>query len=372
MWYGRQQNAATAQRQPPAPVSVEASAVRRSDVPLYGLGIGTIDPFNNVTVRSRVDGEIDRIAFTEGQMVEEGDVLAQVDPRPFKAALDQAVAKKAQSEANLANARTDLARSQQLAERAYASRQQLDTQQANVNQLGAQIQQDQAAIDSASTQLDYATIRAPISGRTGLRLVDRGNIVRSSDANGIVTIAQIQPIAGLFTLPERQLPQIQAAQARGAVTVWALAQDGRTELAKGELALIDNSVDRATGTIRLKAVFPNHDGRLWPGQFANFRALLETRANVLTIASDAVQRGQGGLTVYAVKDDDTVVVKPVKVGPIVDGTAIIEDGVAEGERVVTAGQYRLKEGAKVQVEGPAGEAPRTAANESVPPATRRN
>jgi membrane fusion protein, multidrug efflux system len=387
-WYETRQSVEAARNKPAPAIPVEGATAARRDVPLYGPGIGTIDAYNTVTVRSRVDGAIEQIAFREGQTVAEGDVLARIDPRPFQAALDQAVAKKAQSEANLANSRTDLARSQQLAERAYASRQQLDTQQAGVNQLIAQVQQDQAAIDNARTQLDYTTIRAPLAGRTGLRLVDQGNIVRASDATGIVTIAQIHPIAGLFTLPERTLPQVQAALARGKVPVDALGQDGRTMIAHGELALIDNSVDRATGTIKLKAVFPNQDDRLWPGQFVNFRVLLETLTGALTVPSDAVQRGQAGLSVYAVKDDGTVATRSVKVGPIVDGVAVIEDGVSEGETVVVSGQYRLKEGAKVEVKKPdaaktaggsaAGEradrdaVPKATAANDAPTTTRRN
>ena len=377
-WYAAREAATAASRQkPPPPIPVETATVDRRSVPIYGPGIGTIDAYNTVTVRSRVDGAIDRIAFREGQAVKEGDVLALVDPRPFQAALDQATAKKAQSEANLANARADVARSQQLAERAYASRQTLETQQANVAQLTAQVQQDQAAIDNARTQDDYATIRAPLEGRTGLRLVDQGNIVRSSDAAGIVTIAQIHPIAGLFTLPERTLPEVQAALARGRVPVQALAQDGRTELAGGALALIDNSVDRATGTIKLKAVFANEGNRLWPGQFVNFRVLLDTLANALTVPSDAVQRGQAGLAVYALKEDGAVALKSVKVGPIVAGLAVIEDGLSEGETVVVSGQYRLKEGSKVEAKNSEGrnpegrEPPRTAANDA-PATTRRN
>lgn len=368
-WYeGREAAEAARQTLPPA-VPVEAATAQRRDVPLYGPGIGTIDAFNTVTVRSRVDGAVDRIAFREGQAVKEGDLIAQIDPRPFQATLDQAVAKKAQDEANLANARVDLSRYQQLADRAYTSRQQLDTQQAAVNQLVAQVQGDQASIDNARTQLDYTAVRAPLAGRTGLRLVDQGNIVHATDQTGIVTIAQLHPIAGLFTLPERTLPQVQAALARGTVPVQALGQDGRTEIANGTLALIDNSVDRTTGTIKLKAVFPNEEDRLWPGQFVNFRVLLDTVANALTVPSDAVQRGQAGLTVYAVKDDGTATLRPVKVGPIVGGLAVIEDGLTEGEAVVVSGQYRLREGTKVEARR--AEAPRTAANDA-PAATRRN
>lgn len=338
----------SASRQEPPVAPVQVAAAVRSRVPIYATGLGSVQAFNTVTVRSRVDGEVQKIAFEEGQMVKEGDLLVQIDPRPFQAALDQAVAKKAQDEAQLANAKLDLARYNELAARSFASKQQLDTQQAMVNQLTAQIQGDQAQIDNARTQLGYTTIRSPIAGRTGFRLVDQGNIVRSTDAGGIVTIAQVQPISIIYTLPERNLAAVRKAMVAGPVAVWAMRQDGKTVLAQGTLTLINNEVDQSTGTIKLKATFDNQEQALWPGQFVSVRTLLET-VTALTVPADAVQRTQQGLAVYVVKADDTVDFRNVKVGPITQGIAVIEDGVSEGERVVTAGQYRLQPGAKIHI-----------------------
>lgn len=339
----------------PAAVPVQAAAASRRAVPIHASGLGAIQAFNTVTVRSRVDGEIQEIAFQEGQMVDEGDLLARIDPRPFQAALDQALARKAENEAKLANAKLELARKRQLASRDFASQQQLEAQQSVVAQLGAILQADQAAIDNARTQLGYATIKAPISGKTGMRLVDQGNIVRAGDPTGLVVIAQLQPIAAVFTVPERYLSDVRAAAAAGPVKVWALGQDARTELAEGTLALVNNEVDQATGTIRLKATFANDRGALWPGQFVNMRLLLRTLPDALTVPSDAVLRGQQGLYVYRIQDDGTVEVRTLKVGPITGGVAVVEDGLAEGDRVVTAGQYRLRPGTRVQVAEAQGE-----------------
>jgi multidrug efflux system membrane fusion protein len=332
---------------PPA-VPVQVASVARANVPLYAVGLGSVQAYNTVTIRSRVDGEVQKIAFQEGQSVKEGDLLVQIDPRPFQAALDQAVAKKAQDEAQLANAKLDLERYKELATRSFASKQQLDTQQAMVNQLNAQIQGDQAQIDNAHTQLGYTTIRSPIDGRTGLRSVDQGNIVRATDAGGIVTIAQIQPISALFTLPEQDLPALRKANAAGPATVWALGPDGKTVLEQGSLALINNEVDQATGTIKLKATFDNRDNALWPGQSVNVRVLLET-VDALTVPADAVQRTQDGLSVYVVRPDDTVELRRIAIGPITQGVAVVDQGLGEGERVVTAGQYRLQPDTRVQV-----------------------
>jgi RND family efflux transporter, MFP subunit len=331
---------------PAAPVQIAAAT--RAKVPIYAVGLGSVQAYNSVTIRSRVDGEIQKIAFEEGQMVKEGDLLVQIDPRPFQAMLDQAIAKEKQDEAQLANAKLDLGRYSELATRSFTSRQQLDTQQATVNQLSAALQGDQAQIDSAKIQLDYTTIRSPIAGRTGLRLVDQGNIVRTTDPGGIVTIAQIEPISVIYTLPEQTLPAVQKAQGAGPVSVWALGQDGKTVLEQGALTLINNEIDPATGTVKLKATFDNKNQALWPGQFVTVRTLLET-LDALTVPADAVQRTQQGLAIYVVKADDTVEFRSVKIGPITQGIAVVEDGVSEGERVVTAGQYRLQPGAKVSI-----------------------
>lgn len=357
-WFGPEmaQSRSPSQRAgAPAPVPVQAASASRRAVPIHASGLGAIQAFNTVTVRSRVDGEVQKIAFQEGQMVKQGDLLAQIDPRPFQAALDQALARRAENEAKLANARLELARKNQLASRDFASQQQLEAQQSIVAQLGAVLQADQAAIDNARTQLGYATIRAPISGKTGMRLVDQGNIVRAGDPTGLVVIAQLQPIAAVFTVPERYLTDVRDAAASGPVKVWALGQDGKTELAEGALALVNNEVDQATGTIRLKATFANDRGILWPGQFVNMRLLLRTLPDALTVPSDAVMRGQQGLYVYRIKDDGTVEVRILKVGPITGGFAVVEDGLAEGDRVVTAGQYRLQPGTRVHVNEAQGE-----------------
>jgi multidrug efflux system membrane fusion protein len=348
---GQGKDQANAPRPAPA-VPVQAAAASRMDVPIYASGLGAIQAFNTVTVRSRVDGELQKVAFTEGQMVKQGDLLVQIDPRPFQAVLDGALAKKTQDEAQLANTKRDLARYTELASRDYASRQQVETQQSAVAQQSALLQADQATIDNARTQLSYTTIKAPISGKTGLRLVDQGNIVRASDPTGLVTIAQLQPIAALFTVAERYLNDVRKAAAAGPVKIWALAQDAKTELAEGSLTLVNNEVDQATGTIRLKATFANDQSTLWPGQFVNMRLLLETLPGALTVPSDAVMRGQQGLYVYRVKDDDTVEVRILKVGPMTGGIVVVEDGLAAGDRVVTAGQYRLQAGTRVQVSGP--------------------
>src|SRR5947209_5347880 len=332
---------------PPAPVAVPvtAEAVKSQDVPTQLTAIGSIQAANTVVVRSRVDGELQKVAFTEGQIVKEGDLLAQIDPRPFQAALDQAVAKKAQDEAQRANAQRDLVRYNQLG--AYATGQQRDTQVALVDQLGAQIQGDQAAIDNARTQLSYTRITAPLSGRTGFRLVDQGNIVHASDANGLVTIAQLEPIAGIFTLPERYLPDVQTAMQAGPVKVWALQQDAKTEIAQGTLALIDNSVDPATGTIRVKAMFPNEEDKLWPGQFVNIRIQTGIIKDATIAPATAVLHGQDGLYAYVVKPDNKVEPRQLKTGYSTEQFVVVKDGLKPGETVVTQGQYRLTAGTLV-------------------------
>ena len=349
-WHeARTAQSAAARPAAPAPVPVQAALVEASDIPIYLMGLGSVQALNTVTVRSRVDGQIEKIAFQEGQMVKEGDLLLQIDPRPFQAALDQAVAKKAQDEAQLVSANADLERTRQLIARDFASKQQFDIQQANVNSLKAQIQADQAAIDNATTQLSYTTIQAPLSGRTGLRQVDQGNIVHAADTGGVVQIAQIEPIAVIFTAPEAELSSILKAEGQGPLKVRTLSANGKEPLAEGELILVNNQVDSATGTVRLKAQFANEDHSLWPGMSVDTRLLVRTLNGVAAVPSTAVQRGPQGLYAYVVKPDNTVEMRPVEVGVITADKAVIESGLSLGERVVTAGHYRLQPGASVQV-----------------------
>jgi membrane fusion protein, multidrug efflux system len=342
--------AAPAAVAPPPKVPVEVANAERRDVPVYLQGIGTVQAFNTVTVHSRVDGELMKVAFTEGQDVKVGDLLAQIDPRPFKAQLEQAEAKKAQDEAQLADAKINLARFATLALKEFATQQSVDTQRAMVAQLTATVQADQAAIDFARTQLQYTTINSPIDGRTGIRQVDQGNIIHATDTTGLVVLTQLKPISMIFSLPEDALPDVSRAMQAGTVEVIALSRDEKEQLGAGTLALIDNEIDQTTGTMRLKATFPNRDHRLWPGQFVNARLLVTTRRNVVTVPSIAVQRGAQGPFVYVVKRDNTVELRWLTMGEIRDKVAVIERGVADGERVVTVGQYRLQPGTPVAVE----------------------
>ena len=301
--------------------------------------------------------------------MKQGDLLARIDPRAYQAALDQAVAKKAQDEALLANARLDLQRYTALARNEGVSRQQQDTQRAQVAQYEAQVAGDQAAIDSARTQLSFTTIRSPIEGRVGLRLVDQGNLVRAGDATGIVTVAQLRPIAVVFTLPQQDLPRVLEALNRGSVPVEALAQSGTAPIARGELLTIDNLVDQQTGTIKLKARFPNEDGRLWPGAFANVRLQVDTVPDATTVPLVAVQRGPDGAYAFVVTPDRTVGQRPLRLGPLTATEAVVLAGVRPGEQVVTSGALRLTAGAQVAVSEPA--APAAPDGEGAPAPERR-
>jgi membrane fusion protein, multidrug efflux system len=344
--YGRARPPQIAQKGPaPKPVPVKVAAVEKADFPVYLTGLGTVQGFNTVLVRSRVDGQINRIAFTEGQLVKEGDTLVEIDPRPFQAALDQAKAKKAQDNANLANANLDLQRYTRLGE--FATRQQTDTQRATVAQLTAQISADDAAISNAQTQLDYATVKAPISGIVGIRQVDVGNIVNASTQTGIVSIAQIEPIAVIFTAPEEQLPDIKAALAASPPKVIALSTDGKKVLSTGTLALINNQVDTSSGTIRLKAVFDNKDHALWPGQSVSTRLLASTLKDATVIPDDAVQHGNDGLYAFTVNAENKAELRRIKVTKSIDGRSVVDEGLSPGEQVITAGQYRVQPGTLV-------------------------
>lgn len=347
-WWMNQPAASAATPAKPSAVSVDTAAVNRQDIPIYLTGLGTVQALNTVTITPRVDGQIQKIAFTEGQDVKTGDLLAQIDPRPFQAALDQAIAKKGQDTAQLKNAQLDLQRFTALSQKNYASKQQLDTEQAQVEQLQAAIQGDQAMIDNARTQLDYTSIRAPLDGRTGFRLVDQGNNVHATDTTGIVVITQLHPIDVVFTLPEENLPAVMKAMAGGTVSATAIASDRKTVLDQGKVALVDNQIDQATGTARFKAEFPNQHNTLWPGEFVSVRVLQSTQRNAVTIPSVAIQRGPDGLFTYVVKPDNTVDVKPLKVGVDNGQVAIVDSGLDVGEQVVTAGQYRLQQGTLVK------------------------
>jgi multidrug efflux system membrane fusion protein len=342
-------NAANAQSAPPpAPIPVTAAPVRKSDFPVYLYGLGVVEPYDTVTVSSRVDGEITKVDFRQGQMVKEGDILAQIDPRPYQAALDQALAKKAQDEATEKNAQLNLQRYTTLAKEDFSSRQQLDTQQATVDQLAAQIKGDQAAVDNAQTQLGYTTIRAPLAGKTSFRLIDPGNIVHASASTGIVTIVKLQPISVVFTAPEEDVPAINNALAAGTVPVDALSSDGLSMLSHGHLALVNNSVDQASGDIRMKATFANTDNVLWPGLSVSTRLLLDTLHDVVVVPVDTVQRGPNGLYAYVVGKDDKVEMRDIKVAQEGELMSVVTQGLSPGESVVTAGQSRLREGAVVQ------------------------
>ena len=348
-WYWVAQAPATPAAPPATPaIPVETALAARADVPVYVEGLGTVQAFNTVTVTTRVDGQIQTVNFVEGQDVKAGDVLAQIDPRLYQASLDQAIATKAKDEAQLANAKLDQHRYITLAPQNFTSKQTLDTQRALVAQLEAQVRIDQAAIDTARTNLDYTTIRSPIDGRTGIRLVDTGNNLITSANTGIVVVTQLQPISVIITLPEEDLDEIVTAMKAGPVPVVALSRDGKTELDQGEVAALDNEITQATGTMRLKATFPNRSTTLWPGLFVNARLLLDTHRNVLAVPSAAVQRGADGLYAYVVKPDATVEMRSLKVGQNDGRLAVIERDLEPGERVVTVGQYRLQPGVRTQ------------------------
>src|SRR4030081_2500411 len=346
-FYGQNQatGASNAQKSARPTVRVTIAPVEKADFPVYLTGLGTVQGFNTVLVRTRVDGQINRIAFKEGQFVKEGDTLVEIDPRPFRAALDQAKAKKAQDEANLANANLDLQRFTKLGE--FATRQQTDTQRSTVAQLTAQIAADDAAISNAQTQFDYTAVKSPISGVAGLRQVDIGNIVNAATQTGIVTIAQIEPIAVIFTAPEDQLPYINEAQTAQPLKVTALTTDGKKQLSEGALSVVNNQVDTTSGTIRLKAVFDNKDHALWPGQSVSTRLLVTTLKDATVVPDDAVQHGVDGLYAFAVNSDNKAELRKIKVSTSIDGRSVVDQGLSPGERVSVAGQYKVQPGSTV-------------------------
>jgi multidrug efflux system membrane fusion protein len=349
VWLGlTHKPAAAATQKAPPPINVDTAGVMQADVPIYLQGLGTVQAFYTVTVTARVDGELEKVGFVEGQTVHKGDLLAQIDPRPSRAAFEQAVATKAKDAAQLANAKRDFERYTLLQPQDLASKQTVDTQRAMVDQLTAQLQVDQAQIDSTRTQLDYTRITSPISGRTGIRLVDPGNIVRAADTTGIVVVTQVQPIAVIFTLPEEALGAVTSALAAGPVKVTTRTRSGGVALDEGTLQLIDNQITSATGTLKLKAILENARNALWPGQFVNARVLIRTDRKATTIPTAAVQLGPNGPFTYVVKSDSTVEVRLLKIGEESDGMTIVTGGLALNERVVTSNQYRLQAGTLVR------------------------
>jgi len=352
-WYSQRAQSTSAQQTAQliadqAAIPIDVAVAEREDFPVYLNGLGVAQAWNTVTIRVRVDGQIDKVAFQEGEMVKQGDLLLQIDPRPFQAALDQAAAKKALDEALLANSKRDLERYTKVGTLAV-SQQQIDTQAALVKQQEAQIKSDQGAIDNAQVQLGYTTITAPIAGRMGFRLVDRGNIVHAGDQQGVAVITQIRPIAVIFTAPEEELPRINVALKGGPLPVTALTSDGKQELDKGTLELVDNQVDITTGSIRLKAKFDNPDLKLWPGLTVATRLQIQTLKNALVVPDLAVQRGPDGLFAYVVNNDGKVEMRKLDVSLIQDQSVVAKGGLAEGERVVTSGSYRLQPGTPVEV-----------------------
>lgn len=335
----------------PRGVPVVTTEVTVRDMPLWLSGLGTVQASNTVTVRPRVGGSLDRVNFTEGQNVQAGDVLAQIDPRPYRAILEQVRARQAQNEAQLANAKRELERIRALVANDAESRRILERQESAVAQSTAQIKADQAAIDAAQLDLDFTTVRAPIAGRTGVRLVDAGNLVTASQGSGLVVITQVQPVSVLFTLPQHHLPALRRRlQADPAPPVVHAQTDHGEVLARGHLELIDNQIDAATGTVRLKATFPNADLALWPGQFVTALILVETRRQAVVVPAEVVQSGLNGPFAYVVGAEQTVEARPTQPGPTVEGVTVIEQGLKPGELVVRDGQSKLQPGARVAPE----------------------
>jgi membrane fusion protein, multidrug efflux system len=334
---------------PPEIVPIVAQAVKSGDVPIYLRGIGTVSAYNTVVVRSQITGEIVQIAFKEGQAVHKGDLLAEIDPRPYQALIDQYTANKNRDQAQLKNAQANLGRYTPLEQRGFASQQLVETQQAQVSQLQAAIDSDEALIRAAEVQLSYTRLTSPIDGVTGIRQIDIGNIIHPTDPNGLVMVTQIEPISVIFTLPEGDLPQIQQRLANGPLTVFAYSQDNKIRLGEGEFLLVNNQIDQTTGTIQIKANFPNKDHRLWPGQLINASLLLDTRHDAITVAASAVQQGPSGTYTYVIKSGDIAEIRTVTVAQVSGGQALIDSGLSANEQVVVDGQYRLRPGSHVTV-----------------------
>ncbi len=337
----------------PPIIPVTAGTAEARDMPIYVRGIGTVQAYNTIAIKSRVDGQIVKVDFTEGQEVNADDPLFEIDPRPFQAALQQAAANKQKDEALLVSAQADLQRYTELVGHGYQTRQIYDQQKATVAQLQASIKADQAQIDAVQLNLQYATIRSPIKGRTGARLVDIGNLVHASDNTALVRLTQLQPIFVSFTVPQDQFNRIRESSRSGPVAVEALAENDQTELATGKLTLIDNEIDQQTGTLHLKAAFANEDETLWPGEFVNLRLVVGTLKDAVTVPVRALQSGPKGQYLFVIKGDQTVEMRIVEVAEVEQDMAAIDKGLSLGERIVVDGQYRLDQGTKVRSEAPA-------------------
>ena len=333
---------------PPPAVPVVAETVHQGDVPIYLRGVGTVIAYNNVIVRSQITGQIVKIAFNQGQTVHQGDLLAQVDPRPYQAQLDQAIANRDRDQAQLVNAQANLGRYTSLQQKGYASTQLVETQNAQFAQLQAMVKSDEGVIEQAQTNLSYTNLTAPIDGVSGIRQVDIGNIIHPTDPNGLVDVTQIQPISLIFSLPQTDFVEIQQEMAHGPLTVQAYSQDDKTKLDEGKLDLIDNQIVQTTGTIRLRASFPNAKRMLWPGELIDARLLLETRHDGLTVPASAVQQGPSGSFVWVIGPNESVQTRPVVVSQISEGQALIDSGLKANEEIVVQGQYRLVAGTHVR------------------------
>lgn len=334
---------------PPVPeIPVVAATVASKNVPIYLRGVGTVIAYNTDVVRSQIQGQLTQITFIEGQTVKAGDLLAQIDPRPYQAQIDELTANLERDSAQLANAQANLTRYSQLGDKGYATPQLVETQTAQVTQLQSAVKADRALIDQANIQLGYTRLTSAIPGITGVRQIDVGNIIHPTDPNGLVVVTQIEPISLIFTLPQSELPQIQEKMAKGPLTVTAYSQDDKIKLGEGKVLLVNNQIVQTTGTVQLKAEFPNTDHRLWPGQLVNSYLLLDTRKDGLTIAASAVQQGPKGSYVYVVRPDGTAQLRPVTVAQISQGQALIDTGLQANETVVVDGQYRLQQGSRVR------------------------
>ena len=328
-------------------IPVVTAQVGVSDMPLVRVGLGTVVAYNTVNIHSQVSGTIQKIGFVEGQTVQPGNLIAQLDPRPLQAALQQAQANLDRDEANLANAQVNLNRYVPLLKQGFSTQQQVGDQAASVAQLRAAIASDQAAIDNARTQLSYTTMTSPIGGVTGIRRVDIGNIVQPTDATPIVTVTEIQPISVIFTLPQKDLPEVQAAIRKGPLRAIAYPQDGTDALGEGALLLVNNQISQASGTVELKATFPNKNGKLWPGEFVQVRLITGVQASAVSVPLSALQQGSAGQQVFVVASGNTVHLQPVKITETLDGRALVSDGLKAGDTVVTSGQYRLQDGTEI-------------------------